>query len=1354
MTDKKESCKSIVFSLSFIFLNIFVTANEISEKSMQMKEKLIYPLRNYSSDITLEKDFKSPVIISPEIFIKKAKVLEDVLKKKGILDIETINDKDVVKGRCMGLKENFSKRPLIILGNLQQNEAIFPLYAGFYTNADAFTPGKDGVLIQFIPNWNCPENHVLIAAGSDNDGTEKAIDVLIDKLTSIEKNTALSSLQLFDYKNEALRERTKKSSVFSKSKEDKFTWEKFYTLSELYLENGDKKFLDLITKIAERMPSNTWNDGIHDNHYGMELPVRGWDTFARSGQLSPKLVQKIDQIFLNYLINWENAWWRRKENTPVFYDNRHHVYGTWGYWHVAKMLLNGLTEEQRKSEVGRFLEEKCRECEVWFSSCCRNYEQSILSTGVFINYTIFMLYAFQSGDLEIFRNGGAQKIASLAVSAVDNTGGRVGIAGYEDVYPGTLFSSYPVGPVICLAAFYYKDWELAWLRKHLPGFSTQTWWNLCMDNHSYSFIPDKISFATSYLGFNPIFGTPETPLFLSFRKNYGLEYLYLFITGSGTRNINKGDSGKERQVFPNMIARLSWLGVPWLIQNTNRETVFNRNAMLIDTNNAMTGVANDMELIYNGKINDTFFCSTLAKKYMGSDWKRSYIIVDNSILLIEDDIKALKDADYRAIATWRTPFYVTRKSATVAEIRCNDKYLFISSPENYPHNFDMKTGRALEREGAVKPGFIRQYIRDNLKNNASMILHNLIYPSSKATPSDFSIRSWKPHISLIKNNKTGEIIIAGFSCLDEKKLSISADAFLLDMSSFRGIGKNVSLNIEGNKITNQQIPINLKRILNEIWNSISAENKIAPSSQNFKKEIIWSYDSFTMLPRKLNNFIYNSPNTNNLDWAVDGELKRGECAKAKNANPIEISVDFDKEENLREITLLYSHDSGKGNVSRIVPRKSLPVKLSNEDGNIPHEINFHSEFFYELDEAYKGAPYIYNGSKILLDVTGKKFRIKIPASALYQISFYGKEEKTRVKDIKLLGSNKKSKSILILTDTNEIVCLSADTGKCRWKTLIPSDILDWTVGTIDNNEMEEIGLACMDMSVKKLNPENGEIIFSCPTSPIALGLPYSVATFKGGKDVPPGFIFSSYYHMNVIDNNGKLLASEQKILPGMWIYDIMGGSIDLNNDGVSDAIGRALWGHVNLYDGKTGKVDYFANLRGHLVDWKLIKDEKTDKPLLIVATLNGLGMYDAYIRNELLHEGFKAAPDEDALLLEKRSDRKIWEHKFEATATNLNIWQNEIIISHATGMISRFSLAGEFLGKFSVWPAVINMDTALIGNKECLLVNTGRAIIVFNQDFKRIKEIPLENYKMKILDNGKIILVCTLENGVSELKIK
>lgn len=1258
------------------------------------------------------KQIKRIYVIYPKEFIQHAEQLSQALPG---YELEKVEDIVAVKGWAKGLREEYCSSPVIIIGNLEQNQALIELYAKFMTDADAVTPGKDGILIQQIPNRNIPGSHAVVIAGSIPEATRLAVEKYI---TELKTGKAPFSIQIYDF-NSDIPQKYKQEAIQTAGRYMKAenTWGNFHNLAEAHRFTGDAKYAEAANASAEKMVP------IKDNHYGMGLVIQGWDYWARSGLLSGALTQKVDQLFLDYLVNEQGSWWRRRENKAFFADNRHHVYGTWGYYQTALMLYRGLDEKQRENETGRFIKSKIDECEQWFSACTREYVPEVLSAGVFINLNIFSLYSMQSGDLTLFESGRAKEYVRLTVAATDNTGCSIGVSGYEDTYSGAWLEGYPIGGVINIAAYYYQSPKYIWLKGNLPGFNNSTWWSLNSDRHSYAIAGFALKPASDFLGFIPVFSKDDYPLYVAFRTGFDKNDLAFCVTGSGTGEINLGDSGKGRQVYPNMIPRLSWNGVSWLVQNTNCVTPDYRNALSVVCSNASSLILKNMKTVFSGGDKGTFFYAGLAEKYCGSDWQRSFVISGNDFMLVEDSLTALESGDVSGAVTWRTPYHSEKADNKTVVVGFDGKLL----------NFQAVSAQALAistaypgKEGSLSPYVIRQEFSESLEGGGSVSVANLIYPGEKY----YDIRIAAPHVYAIRDIRDDAVFLIGFGEFNGGGLQIGAKVFSLSTAGWKALeGK---LEINGKQYSRQELPTALKEILKTVWDRSKAIGNAGTKMVKLSAPgIFWRFDKFEKIFPLISGYQFSSAGASDLAMAFDGNIKRDKKASWGPGEKLDIELEFQQRVILRQIAMLYNSDGSKGKLYRNLPDKVSPVKVSNLDSETSRDVKTDTVPYFELDETYKGAPYTYTGAMAQLDVPGKKFRIQSDATSLFQMRLYGGDMIIpKITDAIMFGKDK----LLVRNEKNEVVCIDADSGLRLWRTQIPFTVISWSAGR------ENIALGCIDSTVKGLAPDSGEILWSTDTSGIALGMPYSVAPMKNG------FIFSSYYHMNPVGPDGRLYEVAQKTLAGMWLYDVM-GDVDLDSDGVPDAISRALWGHINLYDGKTGKVDYFANMPGQLVSWELIKGSD-DKPDLLVVARDGIGLYDAHIRKDLLFEGWDAAPDEDALLLEKRSKRLIWSSHFNSAVSSFARFGDELVLGFRTGMIKRFTLSGKELKSFYPGSPVLDINAA----DDRLLVNSGEILSVYDRDYKLLARHSLKNSGIKVFDNGLCIVAFTAE-GIIRLKI-
>jgi hypothetical protein len=1282
--------KSIIFILCLSAINQIVFG-------MHLK----YPER----DSDAHRQTQTFIIVSDELK-REAQLLEKQLLKQNC-KVKIIASKDAAKGRCKGLKEQYKDGNVIFIGGLECNDALSGLYSRFMTNADTATPGKGGLLMQYIPRCYGPASSALIVSGSSKAGTIQAVNKLTEAIKSGKK---IDQLRLYDlksyvainYKKSAIRNATRAMNP-------RKTWKNFYLLSEAHRLTGDKKYLDAFIKSAEKFAE------IKDNHYGMGLLVRGWDYWARSGLVDAKLIRRLDQIFLNYLVNEQNSWWRRKESKAVFADNRHHVYGTWGYYQVAQALYRGLNPLQREKRTGKFIKEKIDESERWFAACCRDFRPAVLSIGMVINMTLFELYSIQSGDDWLFKSGAAAEYVKLAAAVTDNTGGSIGISGYEDTYPGAWKSNYSVGPMVNMAAYYYRSENDEWLKKHLAGWGNSTWWQLGSDNHAWS-VGIKSVASKNSIGFQSVFGDKH-PLYLAFRSGFASKDLYFCVTGSGTDDINTGDSGKGRQVYPNMIARLSWQEIPWLVTNTNLVTPINRNALTVDSPSVNDKIKTNMRLEFSGHDQKVYFASCIAQNYCGVDWTRAFIVCDNDFLFVKDSITAGSSGQYAVAVTWRSPFAAKLNSNGTITFQADGKKLNLLSVAR--SKVTAEVVRAKAKQGALTPYIVRQYFAPELKQGGNSAIYNLFYTGQK----NYDMKIISSDVIGVRNIETGKITFFGFGSCKIGKIEVKAKFFVLTDSSFAAL--DGVLKIAGKVTIVKKYSGELKYLLNDIWNGTESLS-LKPETKAANAEVLWSFSGFSGSYPELTGFSYRSPSAVTLNNAFDGNIKRYKLARWPKGKKLDISIEFDDYVELRQVAMLYYSDNGRKQRYKRLPVKAKPVTIYNTD----KKLKVNTKPYFELDETYKGSPFTYTGALAELHTKGRKFRIVADARSLYAMRLFGGMQKcSKIIDVLEVGNKK----IVVRNSQNEIACLDAASGKCLWLEKSPFEIRRWTF----NKNI--IALACSDSTIKGIDASTGKQLWSVDTTVIPLGIPYDVAPFKDG------FIYSSYYHMNPITKNGKLLDPKQNYLPGMWLYNVM-GNIDLNGDGCSDAISRALWGHVNLYDGKTGRIDYFANLRGRLVDWKVLSG-KDNKPDLLVVCRDGVGLYNAHIRKKLLGNGFVHVPDEDALLIEKRSQREIWSEKFNSQIVASNVFAKQIVLAFKTGMIRSYDLEGRLCNIFYAGGPVSGMAVA----GKFLCVNIGTAILLLDKNFKCIKNIECKNYGFRVV-SGDIGLIFVY-NGIERIKL-
>jgi len=121
-------------------------------------------------------------IIYPQIdpaYLKLAQNLADGLNRFSTNRAVLLADRDLMPSISQQLPDQYRFHPLILLGNLNTNRALLPLYAGYFCFTDAVYPGGDGYDLRTMVNPYGKGANVILAGGSSLRGVERAVDRLI-----------------------------------------------------------------------------------------------------------------------------------------------------------------------------------------------------------------------------------------------------------------------------------------------------------------------------------------------------------------------------------------------------------------------------------------------------------------------------------------------------------------------------------------------------------------------------------------------------------------------------------------------------------------------------------------------------------------------------------------------------------------------------------------------------------------------------------------------------------------------------------------------------------------------------------------------------------------------------------------------------------------------------------------------------------------------------------------------------------------------------------------------------------------------------------------------------------------------
>ncbi len=356
----------------------------------------------------------------------------------------------------------YQRQTLVLLGSLNTNRAVLPLYAKFYVACDRQYPGGDGYLLQTVRDPYGVGAHQILLGGSSRAGVERAVAAFLSTLSKGEQRHTLAVPRLltivpggeFKAPFDAAVARARASARPSAD---------FCVDAMNYQWTGEPQLLRRAAECVRRLDFNhpqggPWSD------YELEAAVRGFNALDDAGALSPEELQAVDNLLLRYAQAHANAYWRSRQ--PSDFGQRHQTMGTMAFHTLVKyLLLRGNPNAEARAQLLRWRDE----CRAFLHAFAGTYRDDNDDNGSFHSAEPLLRYVMEDRDFEFFRSGMARKVASRAIFVTDNRGWGAGIGNYEECRPGYVMYPNSTGSAIGLAAFYYGDGGYRWLLDNAPG---------------------------------------------------------------------------------------------------------------------------------------------------------------------------------------------------------------------------------------------------------------------------------------------------------------------------------------------------------------------------------------------------------------------------------------------------------------------------------------------------------------------------------------------------------------------------------------------------------------------------------------------------------------------------------------------------------------------------------------------------------------------------------------------------------------------------------------------------------------------------------------------------------------------
>lgn len=703
---------------------------------------------------------------------------------------ECCADTALIPQRSTPLPDAFRRRTLLVLGSLNTNRVLQPLYADFLCSTDATYPGGDGYDLRTIVNPYGTGTNLLLAGGSTFRGVERAVEKLaaaiaaagpvltIPWLLEVDVAPALAA-QLAAWPYTSLADSAELQA--SRARGLMFITEPIrligaYTL--MWSWTADVRYAhvarDQLIALNARM-----TDGYGDWHYLAERFMRAIPLLVAGGFLRDEEILRTDHLLMLTALGNQDEWWRMRLGTPPL-GHRHHGKGTYEFLLIARYLR----DQARPTAALRTL------CDRWIGECCtfldglaaaRICDQDDESS--LNNIATLYRYALGQERHAFFTSGHARLVAGRCLALHDNNGTGAGQGGYGESQGMYLQQEATVQTAA--SAFYYGDGRLKWILHRMPNLAVPQRYSflhyipvflqkfdtgpelapiapdgsrqieclpvtdhqLAISNHP----PLHLEPAGHMVNAPETWELPEgiglnrLPQARGFdkivlRAGYNREDSYLILQG-----YQGGYRWQGHMQAANAIVRFFQAGHVFLVQNTSRHSFNDKNGLLISDGRNDTPLPPIAERVAVADFPAAGLTVTRLSDYHHADWTRHvfwskagtgcFVVIDRTVFQA--------DGPYSLTCTWRTPAFAAIEGRRWVSDQGHHRFTLVagtSLPSTCDEEFD---------QGACAPYVLRQRRAGSYRARDEVTFQNLFYVRAQSDHDHFDLRRLTERSALV-----------------------------------------------------------------------------------------------------------------------------------------------------------------------------------------------------------------------------------------------------------------------------------------------------------------------------------------------------------------------------------------------------------------------------------------------------------------------------------------------------------------------------------------------------------------------------------------------------------------------------
>lgn len=675
----------------------------------------------FSTSVDIVQDRTGCTIIYPATdpaWRELAGKIADGLEALGATRVPLLADTHVIPHRLGGLPPDLKDRPLILLGDLNSNRAVFPFYANYYTYCDAMYPGGDGYELRTIVRpFGGPANCLMLGAATI-DGGRAGVQQLLKRLSERSPGPNVALPYILDVKLGTQLETLFESIIETAFEQDPspptpefsaalgaatagesppdtsgkgqtsrtadlidygVARDRFTSYAHLYFYTGREDLARRARDWGYYLANRGEKDerGIRIADYTMENLAAAWRRVSPAPVFTPEQRLLIDTRMYETVAKNSTAWWRQPGAIAEI-GGRHHTTGMLAWWTLIRCVLEvGQPDETARAQLLRWRSE----AEGYLDGLLRHYWDDLDDYQSADSAQITLSYALRTGKLEWFHSGLAHQAAQKLLSLTDSMGWYVGVQGYGEAIPGWERFTLNGGLLLGACGFVYEDGGYKWLLDRYPGLAS-SWgalqpWGL----HQYATGDAVEARRPAWITGMQILRLPpyridllnqgvflNSPLMDGFAVaglripdiQESVAFDKIVLRGGDQPDsaflLLQGMSGIALSTIDmNSLIRYTDQGKIWLIHNTGRMSLFFKNAVYISNGLNDEPVPAACELIASAESDDVQIVSSRLPNYRGTDWTRNLIFCGDRFTVVIDQIQTRKADEYIVSCNWRTP---------------------------------------------------------------------------------------------------------------------------------------------------------------------------------------------------------------------------------------------------------------------------------------------------------------------------------------------------------------------------------------------------------------------------------------------------------------------------------------------------------------------------------------------------------------------------------------------------------------------------------------------------------------------------------------------------------------------------